>query len=92
LLKNIQEDFYAINLANTSNLDFFDFLEKINEEVNSVENKKIMDYKEQEIRKILPSYSETTNDIAIDSLTDFKFINYIETILDTFSLKYSNPI
>jgi len=51
-----------------------------------------MQEKEEEIVKLLPSYSEVTNDLTADALTDFKFINYIETILESFSLKYSDPI
>jgi len=92
LLKDIKEDFFWQHLKNTSSDSFLVFLEKKSDEINNDENKLKMQEKEEEIVKLLPSYSEVTNDLTADALTDFKFINYIETILESFSLKYSDPI
>jgi hypothetical protein len=40
----------------------------------------------------LPPYSESEVNGANNLLSDFKFINYIENLLETFSLEYSNEI
>jgi hypothetical protein len=37
---------------------------------------------------ILPSYSDANN----ASLTDFKFVSYLEALSNVFNLKYSDPI
>ncbi|QFR39751.1 hypothetical protein A9Q91_06110 [Candidatus Gracilibacteria bacterium 28_42_T64] len=92
LLKDIKEDFFAQHLKNTTNEGFMVFLEKKSEEINNDENKLKMQEKEEEIVQLLPSYSEVTNDLTAEALTDFKFINYVETILESFSLKYTDPI
>gem|GEM_PF-3334759 len=53
----------------------------INKEINSEENILL----EKKIENILPSYIE--NDENISTLTNFKFINYLENLFFAFSLK-----
>jgi hypothetical protein len=94
ILKNIGKDFYNSELTNkTENLNFSDFLGNKKELLNSDENKKILNFRDKKIKKILPSYIKNL-DLKNDKdlLTDFKFINYIESMVETFSLKHNDSI
>jgi hypothetical protein len=90
VINSISEDFYSKNLMNKTNSTFEDFLKTkskelewwITEEVSSNEI----------LSKVLPAYSEVVSDPGEWFLTDFKFINYVETVMDTFDLSYNNPI
>jgi hypothetical protein len=44
-----------------------------------------------DIKNILPYYTDDSS-LSDNSLTDFKFINYIEELLNNFRLEYSNSI
>jgi len=51
------EDFYNENLVNETNKSYNYFLDAKNKELNSVENKAIVDNQIKQISTILPSYS-----------------------------------
>lgn len=93
ILKNMTEDFYTKNLVNTNtNTSYDDFLESIKKQLNSPENIASIDAKNNQISNILPSYSIPAIDFGWNILTDYKFINYIESILETFGLSNSSSI
>jgi hypothetical protein len=94
ILKTIEKDFYNKNFLNENEISYDLFLEKKEEKLNSEESQNKISINNKKISKILPLYSEVwvilwDND---DYLTTFKFINYIESILETFELKTKNPI
>ncbi len=89
ILKNSESTFDNLlkekrNTKNTSK-KFIDFLDekelKIKEQVNSKQNIIL----EKKIENILPSYIE--KDETISTLTNFKFINYLENLFFAFNLK-----
>jgi len=92
VLKSIEKDFYLENLQNNDFQKFSDFLEAKKRELNSDEVKDILNKRDKKIVHIFPSYSDTYNPTDDDSLTDFKFINYIESLLETFNLSYTDSI
>lgn len=85
LIKEIDKDFYDKNFKNNtaSNYDSF-----ISEKVEEYKNNKNSDEKIKVISKVLPYYSDNIE----SSLTDFQFINYIESIIYAFNLKTKDPI
>ena len=92
VLKSITKDFYSENLMNNDFQKFSDFLDSKKIELNSDEVKDILNKRDEKIVQIFPSYSDSYVVTESDSLTDFKFINYIESLLETFSLSYSDSI
>lgn len=92
ILKNMTEDFYSKNLVNTTNKSYIDFLQSINKQLNSPENIASVEAKTNQISNILPSYSIPAIDFGENILTDYKFINYIESILETFGLTTTSSI
>ena len=88
ILKNIDQDFYNQHFLNSGKENYETFLKNKKDEINNKTNISIREEKNKKISKILPSYSESY--IGLDNegfLTDFKFINYIESLLETFNLK-----
>ena len=92
VLKNIEKDFYSQNLYNSEFSKFSDFLDAKKTQLSTPEIKNILDKRERKIIKILPSYSETYTWNESNALTDFKFVNYIEAIIETFRLSYTDAI
>jgi len=92
ILKNMTENFYNENLVNKTDKLFNDFLNLKKEELNSVENITIVNNQIKQISTILPSYSDVVIDLWWDTLTDYKFINYVESLLETFGLSTSSSI
>ncbi len=92
ILKNMTEDFYNENLVNETNKSYNYFLDAKNKELNSVENKAIVDNQIKQISTILPSYSLQPIDLWWDLLTDYKFVNYVESLIETFGLSTDSSI
>ena len=90
VVNSIETSFYDANLVNNSNSDYDVFLEEITSMIEA--NSSIKDEKDKVVEKLLPSYSENPIDTTSENLTDFKFINYLESIFETFNLSYSDPI
>lgn len=92
LLSSVTIDFYNDSFKNTTTKDYVEFLDIKKNELNNPLEKEKFKQKENQIIKILPPYSESEVNGEEDLLTDFKFINYIENILATFNLEYTNEI
>lgn len=86
VLKNITSDFYSSHLMNTDSQSFELFIKAKTNELNSEENTNLINENEEQIVNILPTYSDSNISIWDNSLTDFEFINYIESIFDSFNL------
>ena len=89
ILKSIDESFYNDNIKNSSEENFDIYIKKISDKYSDMTS---FDEKEQIISNILPVYSEYVSDLWPNSLSDYKFINYIESIAETFSLDLNNSI
>jgi hypothetical protein len=44
------------------------------------------------ISNILPYYSDIYKDDKINLLSDYKFINYVESIVETFNISFDNSL
>jgi len=86
VLKNMTKNFYEEHLMNKNEATFKKFIEKKTKEIKSPKNEKLISENEKQIVNILPTYSENNINIWEKSLTDFEFINYIESIIDSFNL------
>lgn len=87
IFKEITDDFYNKNLKNTKEADFRAF---INKKIKTYKDDAWNDEKLKITSKVLPLYDKDF--WGKERLTDFEFINYIESIISTFNLKYNNPI
>lgn len=92
IIKSMDENFYNENLLNNEYTTYEEFLIKMDEELNSEENITKVEEKIEKLSQILPIYSEAGITLWEESLTDYKFINYIESLLKTFNLSYTDPI
>lgn len=84
-MKKIDSQFYAKNFINKTNKSYKDFLAEKEKEIRAYISSEDFEKKQERIRKVLPTYSEFP---ALDSdLTNPRFINYIESMFDTFNLE-----
>lgn len=61
--------------------------------MTSEDNLELLSFQNEKITKILPSYIINNNDSTEDNvLTNFKFINYVEKIINTFNLSTNDKI
>lgn len=88
VLKNITPEFYNQYLKNTTQSSYIDFLNNKKVSLNSALNKTVATNRDKKILNVLPSYSDSND----GTLTDFKFISYIEALANTFNFKYNDPI
>jgi len=91
ILSKIDKDFYNANIKNKTIDDFDTYLESKKLEIEKRNQWEVVLNRDKKIDKILPYYVDGI-DIRENSITDFEFINYIETILAAFSLKTEDPI
>lgn len=92
ILKSMTDDFYTKSLVNTSFATYEEFLNDKTKELNSIENKEIAEEKIKQISKILPLYSDSNIDFWGYVLSDYKFVNYVESIIESFNFTTSNSI
>lgn len=92
ILDNADDEFYKKRFSNTGSWSYEDFLRNLEKEINTPENKEQLKRQTKRIENILPSYVEEVSPESIEALTDFKFVNYVESILQTFNLKHSSTI
>lgn len=92
ILKSMTWDFYTANLVNTKSANYKEFLNNKVKDLNSDENKKIAQEKINKISKVLPPYSDTSIDFSPYALTDYKFVNYVESIIESFNFTTNNSI
>jgi len=92
LISSVGVDFYNTNFKNSSTDEYLSFLELKKKNLNNEDEIEKFKQKEDQIIKLLPAYSESDITWKNDLLSDYKFINYIDNILATFSLKYDNEI
>lgn len=84
------ENFYVKHLTNTEFPKYEDFLKSKAEYVNEKNKQWIVDTRNQKLSKVLPSY---TQGYSVDwNMTDLAFVNYVETLLRTFSLRTTSKI
>lgn len=92
ILDNADDEFYKKRFSNTGSWSYEDFLRNLEKEINTPENKEQLKRQTKRIENILPSYVEEVSPESVEALTDFKFVNYVESILQTFNLKHSSTI
>ena len=92
ILADIKKDFFDYNFkSDNNNINYKIFLDKKYEETIKKKTSQKVVQRDSKIKKVLPAYIE--NDKLIEDeewiLTDFKFVNYLELLLDTFNLESS---
>lgn len=92
ILKSMSEEFYTNSLVNTTFTTYTEFLEDKTKELNSDENKELVEEKSKQISKLLPLYSDNSIDFWGYVLTDYKFVNYVESIVESFNFSTYNSI
>ncbi len=89
VVESIDKNFYDKNFINNKKEKFNIFIEEISKKYSDSTS---FDDKTKFISSILPLYSEDFSDLGDNSLTDFKFINYIESIAETFNIEFRDSI
>lgn len=90
IVNSMWETFFSSSLKNTWSWDYLDFLKSKETNVNNLKKSDLIAKRDEKISKVLPFY---TQGIKFDwSITDLSFINYVETILRTFSLRTDSQI
>ncbi len=93
VLTSLTEKFYNDHFINTDQDNFERFISNKISEMTSEENQQLLLLQNEKITKILPSYIINNNDSTEKNvLTNFKFINYVEKIVNTFNLKTTDKI
>lgn len=87
VVNNLEWNFFRKNFYNSWKNNYEIFIKNKKSEINSKENLAIRDILNKKIFKILPSYSENFIGVDEEYLTDYKFINYVESIIETFNLE-----
>ncbi len=93
IIKIIPESFYDKNIKNTSWGTFLSFIQNKIAKIESSKKDKLLEQRDQKLQAILPSY--TDNGASIDNqnnITEFKFVNYVESLLYAFDLSSSSTI
>ncbi|MDD3793275.1 MAG: hypothetical protein PHI37_00485 [Candidatus Gracilibacteria bacterium] len=89
VLKSIDKEFYDKNLVNTGTGTYNDFILELNKKYSDSSS---FDENINIISNVLPVYTEGISDVEGNYLSDYKFINYIESIAETFNISFSDPI
>lgn len=92
ILVNMTDEFYSGNLINNTEFSYENFLKNKEDLLNSPENLKKVEDKNNQIISVLPTYSEEWISLWNEILTDYKFINYIESIIESFNLTTTSSI
>lgn len=92
LLNSMSEKFYNENFINTDHDNFEQFISNYILDINSEENQKLLLEQNEKITKILPSYIENNDSTEKNILTNFKFVNYVEKVINTFNLSTNDKI
>lgn len=92
LVENLDKNFYKKYFENTQTIEYKSFIENQNKKITQWQNYEDFLDKSQEISQILPIYTEVNMWDSNEYLSDFEFTHYIESILKTFNLEYSNEI
>lgn len=92
ILKSMTWDFFTNNLVNTKYNTYKEFLDKNTADLNGDENKKLSQEKIDKISRVLPPYTDNSIDFSSYALTDYKFVNYVESIIESFNFNTSNSI
>lgn len=85
IMRTISEEFYNEKVRNTTTDDFETYYTKLQVHINDQKKDKVQESRQLVINSVLPQYVDI-NDSTYEGLTEFKFVNYIETILYTFNL------
>lgn len=93
LIKVIPESFYNKNIKNTSWWTFLSFVQNKTIKVEASRKDKLLEQRDQKLQAILPSYSDGADAVdKQDSITEFEFVNYVESLLYAFNLTSTNAI
>lgn len=88
IMKEINEEFFNSKIKNSSQTKLYE--DFIKSEIEKYKKSTTNEEKLQLTSKILPYYSESITENSY--LTDFQFINYVESLLYSFNLSYNNSI
>ena len=88
LVKNFDKNTYNEVFTHTGTTSYNEFLENKTQQLTQQAVQKSPDH--DIVAQLLPIYGWDVEDPA--TLSDFKFVNYVESILETFSLQYEGLI
>lgn len=90
IISKMWEDFYNNSLINNTNWTYLQFLEWKKQEIEEIKKSNLIVERDKKMSKVLPFYTDWID--TEWSMTDLWFINYVERILKTFSIKTTSKI
>lgn len=90
LVDNMWWDFFKSSLTNTSSWDYIVFLNQKEDFIEELKKEDFLKERDEKVAEVLPFYTEW---VQVEwSTTELGFVNYIERLLRTFSLKTNSQI
>lgn len=84
------EDYFNSNLKNEDSKDYLTFIQKKKDYVDEINKSDVIKVRDEKLAKILPSYTEWF--FVEWNMTELDFVNYVELLLRTFSLRTDSKI
>lgn len=84
------EDYFVSNLKNEDSKDYLTFIQKKKDYVDEINKSDVIKVRDEKLAKILPSYTEWF--FVEWNMTELDFVNYVELLLRTFSLRTDSKI
>ncbi len=92
VLSDVDKSFYEANFVSKWDSNYKDFLNRKVSSTKQEKQKLEQNWDARVLAKILPYYTEDSTLVSEGTLNDFKFINYVESILESFNITTSSPI
>lgn len=90
IIENMWWDFFKTSLTNKTAWDYLTFLDKKEDYVNDLKKEDFLKNRDNKVSDVLPFYTDWEE--MEWSITELWFLNYVESLLRTFSLKTSSQI
>ncbi len=90
IIENMWWDFFKSSLTNNTAWDYLTFLDKKEDYVNDLKKEDFLKNRDNKVSEALPFYTDWEE--MEWSITELWFLNYVESLLRTFSLKTGSQI
>lgn len=92
IIASMSDGFFDENLHNKWSETYETFLSNKTKELNAAESDDLLTENNAKVLTVLPLYSEESIDLWEFSLTDYKFVNYVESIVESFNFSTNSSI
>lgn len=90
VIKIAWKDYFDSHLKNENSKDYLTFIQEKKDYVDEINKSNVIKQRDEKLAKILPSYTEWY--FVEWNMTELDFVNYVELLLRTFSLRTDSKI